>query len=280
MDVYHEAREFLALLETRLTAPPAVRDPADGSDPDRIVAVRTALSVCPRRAVVGFQTAADLLGFGVLPSREVHIVVPAGTPCPQRRGIRAHQSVVPVGEPVDVAGIPCTPAARCAIDLARTVSRIDALPILDAALRSGACDADHLLAELAAHDGLRGVRQVRPLVDLADPRPQCRQESQLRLILHDGRILGFEPRVPVTDETGAARHVIGLAHPGSRVGLEYEGDRRDPARHEWLEGRGWTMRYFTDRHIYADPASIVATVVDALRSARRGRATGSMQQFP
>jgi len=284
MDVYDQTEEFLTLLRARRTPGSLTTRrrwrvergrlrrarPSDGDHTDQLTAIRAALAVAAPQAVVGFQTAAELLGFGVLPSGEIHLVVPAGAPVPQRRGIRAHQSVVPVGEPVSVRGIPCTPAARCAIDLARTVARLDALPILDAALRSGACDADHLGTELAAHDGLRGIRQVRPLVELADPRPRCRQESQLRLILHDGGIRGFEPGLPVTDQNGVARHVIGLGHTELRVGLEYAGEPVDRARQVWLEGQGWRMCYFTDRDIDSGVAGVIGPVVAALRS-RRGR---------
>jgi hypothetical protein len=276
MDVYHQTEEFLSLLRAGPTAPRPWRFErgrlrrachADEDHAERLAAIRAALAVASPRAVVGFQTAAELLGIATVPSREVHLVVPAGAPFPQRRGIRAHQSVVPVVDPVDIRGIPCVPAARCAIDLARTLPRLDALPVLDAALRSGACDADHLASELPAHDGLRGVRQVRPLVEFADPRPRCRQESQLRLILHDSGIRGFEPGVPVTDGTGVVLHVIALAHTGLRVGLDYSAKPVERARRAWLEEQGWSMCYLTDRDI--DSGGVLGPVVAALRS-RRG----------
>ncbi len=244
------------------------RDPAD-----LLAAIRAALSVCPPSTVIGFYTAAALLGFGVLPSHKVHVVVPAGTPFPQRSGIVAHQSVIPVGVPVEVLGVPCTPPARCAVDLARAHRRIDALPVLDAALHTGGCDVDALLAEVKAHDGLRGIRQVRDLVPLADGRPQCRQESQLRLILHDGGLQNFEPQHPVSDDDGRIRYYLDLADERSKVAAEYDGAshldrfrlRADRVRHNWLEDLGWRMRYFTDRDLYAHAADIVDTVRRASR---------------
>ena len=243
---------------------------------DLLDTIHAALLVCPPHAVLGFQTAAQLLGFGVIPSREVHVVVPAGTSFPQRRGIRIHQVTVPTGEPVEILGVPCTPAARCAVDLARTVRRLDALPVLDAALHSRACTLDDLLAEVPLHDGLRGIRQVRDLAPIADPRPQCRQESQLRLVLHDGNVKGFEPQTPVADDAGDVRHIIDLADPASMVGAEYDGSshldrlrmRDDRTRHNWLESRGWLMRYFTDRDLYHRPEGIVFTINSARFSPR------------
>jgi len=246
------------------------------NEPDLLDAVRAALLVSPPLAVVGFHTAAALLGFGVVPSTNIHIVVPFDSPVPQRTGITAHQSVVPVGEPIDVLGVPCTPAARCVLDLARGLPRMDALPVLDAALSSRRCEPDDLQAELKLYDGLRGIRQARDLVPLADPRPQCRQESQLRLILHDGGIRDFVPQVPVLDDRGYPRHFLDLGDEQSRVAAEYDGTshldrgrlRADRDRHNWLEGRDWRMRYFTDHDIYFRAPGIIQTVNAARRAAR------------
>ncbi len=245
------------------------------SEPDLLDRIRAALAVSPSNAVVGFHTAAALLGFGVVSASSVHIVVPAGCLFPNRRGIRVHQSVVPVGEPVIRLGIACTSAARAAIDLARTTHRPLALSILDAALANGACDRDALEREVARHNALPGVRQARALVALADPRAQCSQESHLRLIVHDGGLREFEPQVPVYDEYGVIRYYIDLGDARHRVGAEYDGTshlgrdrlRDDRARHNWLEGNGWRMRYFTSTDLYTRPDDIVRI----LRAAQSGR---------
>jgi very-short-patch-repair endonuclease len=52
------------------------------------------------------------------------------------------------------------------------------------------------------------------------------------------------------------------------VGIDYDGDPLDPGREAWLGSRGWTMCYFTDRHIDADAAGIVATVLHTFRRVR------------
>jgi len=103
------------------------------------------------------------------------------------------------------------------------VQRIDALPILDAALRSGACELNGLVIEVARHDGLRGIRQARELTPLATPLAECRQESQLRLILHDGRIPTPQPQFRVFDEYGVELWRIDLAHEEEKLGTEFDG---------------------------------------------------------
>jgi very-short-patch-repair endonuclease len=176
---------------------------------------------------------------------------------------------------VRLLGVRCTPAARCAIDLARALPSPDALSVLDAALFAGACDVGELRLELVAHAHLRGVRAVRELVELANPHAQCRQESQLRLILHRGGFVEFEPQVEVFDQDGRRRYVLDLADRDRRIGVEYDGIshldrsrlRADRTRHNWLENQGWRMRYFTDHDLYHDTAVILDTVRLARRAA-------------
>jgi very-short-patch-repair endonuclease len=244
--------------------------------PDFADLVRAALAVCPDAAVLGYQTAAALLGFGVVESDNVHIVVPAGSPFPQRPRITAHQSVLPVSDPVRVFGLPCAPAQRCAVDLARTLPRPKAIAVLDACLNARACEPDDLAREVIRHSGLSGVRQATALVPLADGRSQCRQESELRLILYDGWLRTFQPQFPVIDSGGAERYRLDLADPALRLAAEYDGSshldrqrlRTDRARHNWLESQGWSMRYFTASDLYSRPGQIVDTLCRARATIR------------
>jgi hypothetical protein len=172
--------------------------PLDAGLIDRLHALRRLL---PPYACIATNTAAELHGFGVVRSDAIHVIVPAGMPFPDIKGVATHQSVVPF-EPVEVFGIPCVPATRCAIDLARTSRRPDALATLDAALRSNATSADELAVEVARHARLRGIRQARELIRLADPFAECRQESHLRLILLDAKLPTPEPQLWVYDDWG------------------------------------------------------------------------------
>ena len=92
--------------------------------PSLVERLKALFLMLPRQAVVGFHTAAALYGFGVLPSPRPQILVPAGAQVPQIRGVATHQSLLPIGEPVDIEGLPCVPPPRCAIDLARTCRRL------------------------------------------------------------------------------------------------------------------------------------------------------------
>ncbi|MET8308325.1 hypothetical protein [Micromonospora sp. NPDC005173] len=227
----------------------------------------------PDTAVVGFYTGAQLHGFGDVRNRDVHVIVPAGENVPHIRGVVAHEAVVPVGDPVFLGGVPCAPAARCAVDLARLLRRMDAMPLLDLCLRVGACQPEDLRSEVARHERLRGVCQARQLIPLADPRAECRQESQLRLVLIDGGLPPPEPQIWVSDRDGVPLYRLDLGYRLRRVGVEYDGIshldrtrlRHDRARMNWLAANGWQMRHFTDLDLYHRPAHIITTLTPLLR---------------
>ncbi|WP_030492134.1 type IV toxin-antitoxin system AbiEi family antitoxin domain-containing protein [Micromonospora chokoriensis] len=227
----------------------------------------------PATAVAGFYTGAHLHGFGDSGSPDVHVIVPAGERVPHIRGVITHEAVLPVRDPVLLAGVPCAPAARCAVDLARAMPRMEALPLLDLCLRVGACEPEELRVEVARHDSLRGVCQARDLVPRADPRAECRQESQLRLVLMDGGLPPPEPQIWVLDSSGTPLYRLDLGYRQRRVGVEYDGSshldrarlRRDRSRMNWLAANGWQMRYFTDLDLYRRPAHIIKTLIPLLR---------------
>ncbi|MEU8182006.1 DUF559 domain-containing protein [Micromonospora sp. NPDC049044] len=226
----------------------------------------------PATAVVGFHTGAQLHGFGDVRSNEVHVIVPAGENVPHIQGVVAHEAVLPVRDPVLLAGVPCAPAARCAVDLARSMRRMEVIPLLDLCLRVGACQAEELLVEVARHKRLRGVCQARDLVPRADPRAECRQESQLRLVLIDGGLSPPEPQIWVRDGNGIPLYRLDLGYRQHRVGVEYDGSshldrarlRRDRFRSNWLAANGWQMRHFTDLDLYRRPTHIIKTLLPLL----------------
>jgi len=103
----------------------------------------------PPGAMLTRQSAAHLLGFAAAPRGDVQVLVPAGIARPRIGGVTCYEAVLAVPEPAWVGGVPCTPSARTAIDLARTRSRLDAIALLDRALHTGACDGPALDREVA-----------------------------------------------------------------------------------------------------------------------------------
>jgi hypothetical protein len=226
-------------------------------------------------------TAAELHGFGVLDDVVTHVAVAPDEPCARRADLWPHQLSLTSGDVVRLkCGALVTTAVRTAIDLARNLPRIDVLPVLDAALAAGACTPASLALELDRHAGLRGVRQARELVPLADPAPESPQESRLRLRCYDAGLPPPTLQFPVLDSSGRPRRWLDLAWEEVKVGLEYDGEnghagqenlRADRRRHNFLQDDGWAMFYATDLDVYRDHTELMRKVGAAIERRSAGR---------
>ena len=251
---------------------------AESEPTARLCLAAAALSI-GRPVAACLQTAAELHGFGVLDDPVTHVTVDPGAPCVHRDGLWPHQLLL---GPTDLTLLWCgacaTTADRTAIDLSRTLSPLDALPVLDAALETGKCTPESLLTELARHVGMPGVRQARLLVPLARAGPDSPQESRMRLHCHDAGLPEPTVQLPVLDARGRAHRWLDLGWEVAKVGLEYDGeeahgdDRRhaDRKRHNILGDDDWAMFYATDQDIRA-PGTLMAQLDRAITRRSRGK---------
>jgi hypothetical protein len=210
-----------------------------------------------------------------------HVAVRPRDPCVRRAELWPHQLALSAEDLVTLrCGALATSANRTAVDLARTLPRIDVLPVLDAALAAGVCTPVSLAAELEKHSRLRGVLQARELVPLADPAPDSPQESRLRLRCHDAGLPPPTLQFPVFDSRGRPRRWLDLAWEEAKVALEYDGEeghtgrtnmRSDRRRHNFLQDDGWAMYYATDLDVYRDFEELMRKVAAAIE--RRSRAS-------
>ena len=253
----------------------------DAEPTPRLLLAAAGLSI--GREVPGcLHTAAELHGFGVLADPVTHVAVAEGAACLRRPTLWPHQ---PVLGPDDLVRLRCgllvTRSDRTAVDLARTLPRLDVLPVLDTALIAGVCTPESLVAELVRHAGLPGVRQARELIPLAATGPDSPQESRMRLLCHDAGLPAPILQLPVLDSRGTTRRWLDLGWEKAKVGLEYDGEeahggernrRADDRRHNWLQGDEWAMFYATDHDIYRSATELMAQVGAAIE--RRSRADG------
>jgi len=217
-------------------------------------------------------TAAELHGFGVVDDATTHVNAHVGHP--RRGGLVVHSSRL---APIDVChytGAPATSAERTAVDLARSLPRLDGLPVLDAALRTGMVSRRELQEELGRHGRRRGIVTARELVALADARAESPMESRSRLRCVDGGLPAPEFQVEVRAD--GRRYRLDMAWPAQKVALEYDGlefhgshasVRRDRERHNWLTAQGWTIVYATAHQILATPEELIAQLFRALYAA-------------
>lgn len=249
------------------------------SEPNARLRLSAAALDIGRPVAACLHTAAELHGFGLLDDPVTHVATTVALPCRRRPGLWPHQ--LDLGA-VDLLRLRCGAVAtrpdRTAVDLARTVPRLDVLVVLDAALAAGDCTADSLRTELLRHVGLPGIRQARDLIPLADADAGSPQESRLRLRCHDAGLPPPALQLPVLDDRGRPCRWLDLGWEEAMVGLEYDGEighdgavrrRADRRRHNFLEDRGWRMFYATDLDVYRDHDALMAQVTRAL--ARRSR---------
>ena len=154
------------------------------------------LSTGARSVAACRDTAAQLHGFAVIDDPNVHVLA-SDARMTRRSGLIVHRDQVSDGDLVVVRGALGTHAARTAIDLARTYNRLDALAVLDLALRRGTT-REQLLVELEHHTGKRGVRQAKELVQYASPLAESPMESRTRMRCIDAGLPHPEPQVLVS----------------------------------------------------------------------------------
>ncbi|MGW4770088.1 hypothetical protein ACWEO2_18830 [Nocardia sp. NPDC004278] len=135
----------------------------------RVEAARLSMGV-PSLAAA-YNTAAELHGFAVQHNHPTHVL---GQQDSRIGRLIIHRDHVDRAELELIRGTVSTNAARTAIDVARTVSRPDALATLNAALRRGVPRAA-LTLELQRHHRRRGHTQAAELLELARarPKPSC-----------------------------------------------------------------------------------------------------------
>lgn len=233
----------------------------DAARPDSLdLRVAAVAKVVPPGSVVCGRTAAwlwgiDALAMGahrVLP--DVDAMAPAGTSAARRAGVFGCSGPLPQSDVVRLGSVHVTTPARTAADLARLLSRPDALASLDALLRLPDLDkaaVGDVLARFARH---RGVIQARELLELASPLAESPQESRTRLRCVDAGFPTPEPQIVVRRANGAFVARLDMGWRACCKAVEFDGDdhhsdaddqARDRARRQRVEGCGWGVAVVT-----------------------------------
>lgn len=219
--------------------------------------------VVPPDAVVTDRTAAWLWGTPHALAPGDHLVVPALSVY-RPPGYRLRNKLVASGERMlsvdDIesrGGVSVTTPLRTACDVGRLLHRDQALGALDALARACELTPDHFASALPRFRGYRGVRQLRQLVPLVDPRSESPGESILRLRWHDlGSMPRAVPQVAVPGPKGLYYPDLGadeVPYGAEYDGAEWHGPERrehDRDRREWIRAHsGYVVDVFTAEDI-------------------------------
>lgn len=186
-------------------------------------------------------------------------------------GMIAHSYRVRDDELCLCAGVVVTKPARTAFDIGRRRSVDEAVPILDALLRATATTVADVRAVADHWHAVRGVRELRAVLDLIDPAAESPQESRLRLILIRGGLPAPECQIRFPE----LRIRIDMGWRKWKVAVEYDGVQHwaDASQRAWdierialLEAAGWVV-VRVSAQMMNRPGVIVDRVAGKLRAA-------------
>lgn len=219
-------------------------------------------------------TAAAAYGFDTEDVSDLHVLNPEGHQLRNSDGLFVHRREgAPLGE---VDGRPATAPAWTAVEVARGLRRPRALATLDAALRSGLCDARQLRAAAARQAGRRGIVAVRDLIPLARPKAESPMESEVRLVMIDGGMPPAALQYEIVDRDFRIWRVD-FAWPEHRLAVEYDGFdwhsdrdslRRDRQKRAALNEIDWSVLSVVFDDVKFRPAAMLRRIEAELRRSR------------
>ena len=215
-----------------------------------------AARLLPEGHVVSGRTAAWLYGVDTYAWAEgpdvppIDVCVLSGLEPSDRAGIAGHTRDLATHDVTTVAGVLATTPLRTAMDLGCILKIREAIAAMDALARLHGVTVAAMAAELPRFRRRRGVRQLRVLVPIVDPRAESARESWMRLEIHLAGLPAPKPQHWIEIE-GIPTYRIDLAYPERRVAVEYDGREahertpeqreHDRRRRRWLRENGWTI---------------------------------------
>lgn len=136
----------------------------------------------------------------------------------------------------------------------RDVPRVEAVPLVDAALARWPVMSHRLPRLLDSWAGRRGLVRARAVLAVADGRAESPTESALRVLLSRTALPAPVPQHVLRTDGGRFIARVDLAWPVRRVAVEYDGlwhnrsdeqFQADRARLNDLIGAGWTVVHVT-----------------------------------
>lgn len=192
-------------------------------------------------------------------------------------GIVIHRDELFDDEAGLVRGIPATTPARTAFDLGRRGRRTPAVVQVDALANATKLEKSDVQPLIERHRGVRGLVQLREVLDLMDCGAESPQETRTRLVLIDAGLPRPQTQIVVYGNFSGRRFAkVDMGYEDFRVGVEYDGEQHwtnpqqyayDIDRHAELLARGWVIIRVSAEMLRDRPGVIVARVCAALRAA-------------
>ncbi|MGV0741472.1 hypothetical protein [Mycolicibacterium sp. XJ870] len=192
-------------------------------------------------------------------------------------GIVLHGDRLVDDEVCVIRRIGATTPARTAFDLGRRKGLTDAVVRVDALLQATDLKIPDVRPLLQRHKGVRGLQQLRQVLDLADGGAESPQETRTRLLLTEAGMRPEKTQIVVFDH----RRIVGridMGWPEWKVGVQYDGIQHwtDPKRRTIdidqnveYQDLGWRMVHVGADLLHHRPRMIIDRTKAALRAAGR-----------
>lgn len=153
------------------------------------------------------------------------------------------------GEIQSVGDLPVTTAGRTAFDIGRRLDVTSAVQRIDALMNATDIKVDEVLSVASRHRGVRGLRQLRTVLDLVDGGAESPYETLTRLVLVRAGFPLPQTQIRVWDECGLVVARLDMGWPEYRVGVDFDGVHhwtdprqraRDIERYALLPDLGWS----------------------------------------
>jgi hypothetical protein len=191
-------------------------------------------------------------------------------------GILIHRDELLDDETRALADIQLTTPSRTAFDLGRREGRTEAIVRVDALANATGLVPSDVYPVIGRHPGVRGLVQLREVLDLMDGGAESPQETRTRLVLIDAGLPRPQTQIVVYGNFPKRFARVDMGYEEFKVGVEYDGadhwtnpKRRayDIDRHAELLARGWLIIRVSADMLRYRPHVIVERVCAALREA-------------
>jgi hypothetical protein len=267
------AAEALTFRELRLfhaAVYPGVWTPRD-IDLSAIDRARAAWLWSRRKGVLAGLSASVLLGAKWIDPGEAAELVHTNRRPPALISIHADR-LLP-GETQELLGLPITTPARTAFDLGRRLAFTSAVQRIDALMKATDVKVDDVHAVAACHRGVRGLGQLRKVLELVDGGSESPYETLTRIMLVRNGFPRPETQVRVCDEYGFVIARLDMGWPEWRVGIDFDGAHhwtdpqqrtKDVERYARLPELGWIDVRVTSSMLHNNPGVFLDRVGTAL----------------
>lgn len=224
----------------------------------------------PESAVFSGRTAAWVHGLDVPPPALVEVTMPRQSGVSGRVGMSVRRASLDSDDVETVRGLRVTTALRTLADVVTRLPLVEAVVLVDSALRLGRVTMGELEWWVGRHARAKGVKRLREVVELADPGAESPMETRLRMLIVLAGLPRPESQVDLHDEAGGFLARVDLYYRRFRLAIEYDGATHreslleDNRRQNRLLGSGYRLLRFAGGDVLRAPESVVAEVRSAL----------------